>query len=626
MTRHLLCLALTTALGCGACRAAAPQPASGAAAASPLAAAAPATSPPLTLDASKQAALVARASALRDLDFQGPSPTFEAVAASHLPTPAATWPEPVQREVALLGQLLWGQAWRWQGLGSPGEHLASYDPATHRLRYAASHPDEAAVSDAILAALARALVAPRVSPQGPCVSVDHCLARWVSEQAHAQLVRALHEASAAYPELDVDRLAQRPELVRALPRYGAALDALERAPGPQAHVEAMLMREGLGLATAMLRAQRYSGLDLLTTEALPSTILVAQPQRWMRGESAGRWLWPSASVAAMEGQGMVLEHQGRGGAALMTLWAGEGVARFDARHIWGALREDALQVWRRPGGGQALIWAAQWQSPAHAAMMAQVLRRAAQQHASPASDSPGEHELLHQGLYTALVVWRGQPRGPLDLSALLAGTRVTFEPREDALTLRYTPALLDRLVEAAQGASLSERDRWSAPGLGLTMELGALRSAGWDVQLNRQPGVAWYARSQGQLIQLHVEARELDSPGFESAAAQDRLRQQLTQSAAGLSVTALRPFKHALGPAYELDLEAGDRRWMMWHIAHGEVRLTLSVEAQAPQLLAASKLALELLPTLAAQADASPAEPARDDPEGVLRFQVEPAP
>lgn len=605
-----LCAMLVTALGCGACRATSSQ----APAQTPIKD--DASSPSPQADASmKLEPLMARVAKWQDREFKAPI-KLVAMPAKTL-EPSARWSAATAREAALLGTMLWGDKAAITQPVLVRERLARFDPELGQLQYASQHEDERALKDAIIAALATALRWQHFgSSPAPCAGVDQCLASWISDQAHVQFVLAMEEAErASSGRITAAQLAQRPELVRQLPIYGQGLTSLEQRASLNSFLEVMPAREGLGLATALYRAQGLNALELLASQPLGSTTLIAQPARWMSGEDVGRWSWPQETAQQLKGQGYELEHQGRAGAALLGAWvAAKQALRVDALQLMGLLREDGLQVWRRADGERFLIWVMHWQSPAIAQQAQLVLESALQHHGAALKGS--SVQLITEGLSSILTL-SPQDQRPVQASEF-AAARVVFPPREGAIPLKYEPALMDQLLGAPAQTTYAQ-GQWIDSTLGLEMTLGTLAQKGWDVQINRRPGVRWYARTGSSVAQLHLELAELFGPEFSSSAYQDKLTASLRTSAAGVSSVTIKAFDHPLGPGYELNVDAGPRRWMVWHIAHDQLRLTLSVEAEQGRFAQDSQQVVALLPTL----KSSHAPSTAHDDDGVINFKIE---
>lgn len=607
-----LCAMLVTVLGCGACRATSSQ--------------APAQTPPLKDNANvaqaanagssmKLDALMARVVKWQDRKFKAPI-KLVAEASKTLTSSPSRWSAAVERDAALLGTMLWGdkEAIKQPILGR--QRLARFEPKLGQILYASQHDDERALEAAIVAELAVALRWQHFgSSDAPCAGVDQCLAGWISDQAHVQFVLAMDEAEQRSPNaITAQQLAERPELVRQLPAYGQALASLERRETLSAFLEVMPAREGLGLATALYRAQGWNALELLASQSPGSTTLIAQPSRWMGGEDVGRWSWPAQTKAQLKAQGFELEHQGHVGAALLGAWiAADERSRIDALQLMGLMREDGVQVWRRGDDARLLVWVMHWQSPTIAQQAQLVLERALRHHSpSLKASSP---QIITQGLSSIFVL---SPQGQ-SLSSIseLGQARVVFPPREGAIPLKYEPALMDQLFAAPAKTSYTQ-GQWVDPTLGLEMTLGSLAKQGWDVQINHRPGVRWYARTDSSVAQLHVELSEVFGPEFSAQAYQDKLKASLSTSAAGVSEVTLKAFEHPLGPGYEITVDAGQRRWMVWHIAHEQLRLTLSVEAEQRRFAQDSQQVVALLPTLKSSHDH-----ADSDDVGIINFKIE---
>ena len=179
----------------------------------------------------------------------------------------------MERDAALLGTMLWGDKGAIKQPVLARQRLARFDPRLGQLLYASQHDDERALEAAIIAELAVALRWQHFGgSDAPCAGVDQCLAGWISDQAHVQFVLAMDEADQRSPGvITAQQLAARPELVRQLPAYGQALASLERREALSAFLEVMPAREGLGLATALYRAQGWNALELLASQSPGST-------------------------------------------------------------------------------------------------------------------------------------------------------------------------------------------------------------------------------------------------------------------------------------------------------------------------------------------------------------------
>lgn len=612
-----LCIALSmTLLGCNACRSsAAPAPAQSSANAPALTSH---TAAPLPQE--ELAALIALAQRSQDREFKQ-APVLVASALETLEAKPLAWPNATIEAARVIGLMLWADDAAIKPFTPQRAQLARYDHDSKQLIYASRHTDRDALKRALVAALVDALRAEHFGVISPkCSTVDECLAGWIALQAQPQLglaVLALDEQGGE--PISAQRLSQRPELVRRLSSYNDPLVRWEQRADLASWAQAAAAREGFGFATALMRAQGYNALELLNASQPTTTTLIQQPARWFAGEGAGRWRWPEAAAVGLEQAGFRLEHESRLGATLTGMWfAQRPELQGLARQLPAALFDDGLQIWRRADQERALVWVAQWQTPELAKVAGDAMRQVAQDITQ--RDPQLQYESLQSGLKTVLVLSHKLPAKPaLDVSAYLIDTRVLFPQREDVVPLRYSPVILDRMFMDHEAATLDPSHTFTSPALGLTMALDALAKQGWDVQLNRRPGVRWYARHQGSTAQLHADLIDPLGPAFEDKAYQDALVERIVKTLPQGQLKAIKPFKHPVGAGYELEITAQGRQMMIWHIlSQDELLLTLSVDASESSFAAHSAQVVATLPTL----KLTTARPAQDD--GVLEFKVEP--
>ena len=132
-----------------------------------------------------------------------------------------------------------------------------------QVHYASRHSDARALERAVFFATAQALDA-QYAPAGAARA--DALAQGVRARASALFALSLWELRKDHPTLSMQTLAQRPELVHQADTWVSGVLA-RRDASWGTHLNAGQARLGLGLASAMARAQGWSGVELLQAQA-----------------------------------------------------------------------------------------------------------------------------------------------------------------------------------------------------------------------------------------------------------------------------------------------------------------------------------------------------------------------
>ena len=647
----LLMLCVMGMMACGACRTSTPQPDDEGS--RPEAAAQPAP----TVSPDQLEALIARVEALRDRRFVH-RPTLDPVPAARLePDPA-----PLEGAAALerraLGRFLFGEPaeakapLRWPRPARA--RLARRDPAGRTITYAAACEDAQALEGAVLAALVDALNRQHFGAPEPPPGLDARIAAEAVRRGDEAFVVALDRLRRAHPdqEIPASLLARRPELAWRQPGHLRGLHGEGDEPGLGHAARRYAQREGLGLVAALVRGHGWSGVEVAAQQPPSHSGVVVGPARWMGGEGPGQLRWPDAIAEGWAARDWVEQHRAPVGPALVAAWLEQTQAApaQAIRAVPAAWRAGQWRLWRR-GDQQRFVWVTQWEAPTAAGAVAEMCSAALRAAHGGQDDHEGgalRHAVVHDGLNVAVVV-TSQPELELEpVATAAAGAHVTFGARQ-GVPLEYVPSDAERLVRGAAqmtlhgvqpGARAGGADEagvegdeplaWEDPALGLRADLSALE--GWDVQLDRQGLIRWWARRDGVLVQLTAELDDPLGPSFGTEPYTAQLEQALTTSLHQAEVVARqRAEDHPVGPLLGLrvegQLQTQPRVIQLWHMRRGRARVTLSVNAPrgaqtSPEL---ARLLLEGLAPLDTDAEGgahAAKEPAARG-QGVLEFRVE---
>ncbi|RAL24784.1 hypothetical protein DL240_00815 [Lujinxingia litoralis] len=584
----------------------------------------------------ESAQVVARAAELRDRGYGG---EVEVVRGESV-APGRGLGEGIEEERARLSQALFGDAEALQlsvdrGWSSRAEARAGEQGAMRVIqegdgevsRWASAMASSVALESQVFGALETA------------GSVDGWLAQQVVRSAGPMFASTLALAEAQGMELDGALLARRPDLAERVAGVNEVMAAGEGASVERA-LGALVMREALGLAAALYRAQGWGGVEWGRVEGSGQSVDVVRPDRWMGGDGEAVWQWPEAFEAVQQARRWELIGQGRVGPLLTSVWLEEVLDARGARSIFGAWLADSYRVYRSPGGGEeGFVWLSAWRTPHEAQQVAAAMEQALV--ARQGEGAGARTRVAVQGLHVALTSYtEAQDPGHLDDEVkALAGAALAFLPEEPA-PLRFVPTTYERYVEAAQEARL-EGERWQDPASGWTMSLEALD--GWQVQKSDEVHVRWFATHEdGALAQWTTELVDPLGAAFGSDDYVAGLKEAFARSVQGSEPEVQVSAEGEGGPRVSLaatgEIDGRAIELQLWQWERGEVLTSYSVQAPADgvgERLAEVALALESLELYgealvperergeAEGGAAGGAEGRGAEAEGILEFRVE---
>lgn len=560
-------------------------------------------------------------SRLRDRPWKRPV-TLEAVDVQVLPVPKdKRSPQKLERQ--RVAQMLVNQPAGLEPVPWTLHRVAQVDPKANIIRYAKQHADVEALKRAIFFAGVEALDQQYDTTRKSPRSFDEQRAQNMAHLASPMFALALYDLQKKYPKITATELANRPELVRQHGWLGEHLKAMETNRQWSSQLQTHRMNFALGLATAMYRAQGWSGVELIRAQLPQGTLQVSNPSSWMGAQALGQWSMPDAWQKQMGQQGWFVEHRGQLGPMLFSFWLGRDEQFYrEAMMLPLTLQADQYMIYRKQDH-RALIWLMQWDTPSWASSVKKTIESiiAKQKLAKKANakDKTPQIEVLQDGVMTAIIIHTDGASVPDVKPSLKA--RVTYSKTEN-FPVTYVPAHLDRWAAGMTRSTFdAKRAQWVDPMVKLQAKLDAVPKS-WKIQLNRRGSLRWYARGKAEMIQLVLElSKPLESP-FDSKAYAKQLQTNLTKSLSEAKVSHFKRIKHNLGPAYEVTIDGklGGKatRLSIWHIAHDGYLLTLSATAPPKRHAAVSQVAAKILPTLSSTSQSTPKA------KGIQQFKVEP--
>ena len=453
-----------------------------------------------------------------------------------------------------------------------------------QVHYAARHPDASALKRAVFFAAVEALDAQYAPEEG---SQEASGAR-----AGGMFTLALWQLQRTHPKLTLEVLAQRPELARRDPAVAAMLRPEDTSWG--AHLNASRARLGLGLASAMARAQGWGGVELLQAQSPQDTLGLMQPAAWMAGQDPAQWVWSGTWLKAAEAAGWVPSEQPALGPLVLEYWLERHpqVTSQVAATLPLGLQAQQARVFAHPKG-RALVWMMQWKTPHWANEAKRLFESMAGTY-----EVQGQRMQVHaSGLMTALVVrptsasWLAPPQ----MNALF-DTRVRY-PTSNRFALTYSAPLLDRLLSGAEHSTLQE-GTWRDPDVGLSADVSAL-GQGWKVQKNTKGGLRWYARADDGMIQLSLEVFDPLGPAWGSPQSIDPIVQNLLGALPQGALVSKKAIKHPIGEGVEMVFTSKAQgvasTWSVWILEYNGALVTLSASSTTPSHGVVSQLAARVL-------------------------------
>ncbi len=550
-------------------------------------------------------ALSERVSKRRDRAWKRP-PVWASREVEALDPPAREAPEGAGEEAALLFEALLGVRGAGFTLGAPARaKYAYYDEGKDELVFAAKAPREA-LEVALAAALGEALLAQYYEPGGGAGAWDAWLARRTLSDGEAMMAALLESL-----DTTADVSSDRPDLLERAPLVRSWALGHEGDIGSSVH--GFTHRVGLGMVNAMYRSQGWSGVELLSAAPPEATVSAARHGEWMNGQAAPRWTWPTGLDDGMARQGLEIERSGSAGATTIAAIVEANGATITSLALAMAMRGDHY-VSYAGDGERVVVWASQWETPTVAVeAQAQVEKLLA------AREGGGRRSRVwRDGLDLVVAVALESPDAPLEIAERALDATVEF-PARGEFPVAYTNSATEKVLLGRELASYDADDgAWSEPTLGVKMDLSALGD-GWKVDLNDRGLLRWFARREGQLVQLSVELSDpLAEDGFEAPEYASNLAEAMGKAIPGATAKAEHT-AYPFGKVIEVRVDGAAERMRVVHFRKGTILFTYSVRGPAEEFDALWRSAAGALSTLQGLSTGAPG-----DGEGTPEYTIEP--
>lgn len=597
--------------------------------------------------------LVERAQRARDRDLKMP-PRIDVVDSFDTPgtgvAGGAALPE-IRPEVDLLSRTLFdiapAQA-RSDLPRPPWQAIARYDAADNRIVCAPANASPEQVEASVIAALIEAIDAQHTPERArPPTSWDAALAANIARRATVFFAMMSDELTRAHPEANLDLLARRPELAASLGSPGAWLDfstdSGTSAAKLRARQQSLMNRDAWKFAAALYRANGWSGVELARATPPTSTLDLARPDLWMRGEPVGEWKWPEGDDSQRS-----RAKAGSVGPGLISIWLEDAIDPRLAQSVFAGYVSDAYRAYpaaqrdAQPRASEHFEWLSMWSTSGSAEQIAGAFEKRLRQRFSSHDLANPPFVVFTKGLVVGVII--GDP--PEDAAAqerrrarathLLDAHHLALRPRAP-MPLEFHPTRADDLVAQMARATLDARV-WQDPATNLRMDLTALGD-GWQVQQPDLSELRWFARHQdGTLLQLSVALDNPLGPSLASDAYRDALANSLLASMKGgtrekeevLSRPTPAPDGVFTVPGLVLQLRGGidgqQRVLKLWTFQRGDLILSYSLQSPPAQFDDHEKLAAAILAAAQNLRD-EPVEQrggeAPDAPMGGIEYRVE---
>jgi len=481
----------------------------------------PETSKTADLSEAYIAKLIARAEKARDRPLQT-RPTFLAVEKLDKPTRSQI------PERQLLSNTLFGFGDLPNDFNprQPYQHIARYEREANRIVYVTAQNNEAEVALGLIAAIVSAIDAQNFEAPGTANSWDEALSQAVSREATVLFALASDMLGQGHPDISIELLASRPELVTNLPyladwmAYGdpASSGAKSGQPGVLSRrAQRFITREAWQLAAALYRSGGWSGVELSGAMSPTQTADIVRPDQWMRGAPVGKWTWPE------DGEINNAPQRGSVGPALISIWLEDVVDARLTQSLFAGYLSDAYRYFEdgAPDNSARFEWLTLWDSPSSASQVAAAFEQRLRERFGARDEAPssGRYSVFAEGLMVGVIIEDGADSDALRTARraraehLLKAHKVELLPRPP-LPFTFVPTRRDEL--AASASTLNERV-WQGAASNLRIDLTALGD-GWRVQTPDAGSLRWFASHQdGALLQLSVELDNPLGPDFESA-------------------------------------------------------------------------------------------------------------
>lgn len=609
----------------------------------------PETTRAAALSEAQIARLIERAEKARDRPLQT-RPSF--VAVERLDEP--TGPQPAAGE--LLGRTLFdfGDAREHVDPRPPYARIARFEPDANRIVYAPGTHDQQQVSVALIAALVSAIDAQNFEAPPAASSWDEALTQAVVREATVLFSLASDLLAQHHPDISIDLLARRPELVTNLPYLGdwmayepASSAATSEQPGVLSQrIQRFVTRQAWQLAAALYRSNGWSGVELAGAMRPAQTADIVRPDQWMRGAPVGQWTWPEEVADARNKPDAPRPHRGSVGPALISIWLEDVVDARLTQSLFAGYLSDAYRYYEdgsKPASAR-FEWLLLWDSPSSASQVAAAFeqRLRARFGAHDGAQSTGRFSVSVEGLTVGVIIEAGadsQERRQARRARathLLKQHSVDLMPRTP-LPTTFVPTRRDAL--AASTSALNERV-WQDSAANLRMDLTPLGQQ-WRVQRPDAGTLRWFAsHPDGALLQLSVELDNPLGPDFESTQYREKIRDAFTQSLDEPTVEFLRGNDAKLSGALDDPglvlrlrgrLNQQHRSLQLWQFHRGDLLVTYSLQAPPESFLAHLEKATAILASSArvqskSQRDADIGEDTERhtaEPAGRIEYQVE---
>ena len=526
--------------------------------------------------------------------------------------------------------------------------LARYDRETNRIVFKGDPRTDDEVAFAISMAANFAIEELAFDELGEADSVDQWLTLEVIRRAGPAFVSAVHKADRFDVGVDLDDLAERPELSAYIPGVGERLDSVEPAQEMPDEMEPpegtdyfeqalqqLTLRKAISLGSALYRAGEWPGVEWGRVESPAMSDHIVRPQRWLDGDGASQWTWPEGFEDHRQEEGWSKEREGRVGPAMMSLWVEGLVGARAARTLYSGFMADDYRIYTRGEGEEqetVFNWLSAWETP-HDAQEIGTAAEAVLGHYLGHEHRQSRFRVAVQGVNVAVSIY-DQDREPDFLDAeveLLSAARTGYLSGESA-PFAFSPTLYDRYAAMAGEATMDlDQEEWIDPAAGWRTEVDALD--GWTVQRTDEAHVRWFANHpDGALIQWTTELINPLETEFGSEEYLDELATTFASSVDSDEDPDIQVTSMPADPTLEMEviglIDGRPLVLYLWQWQRGDVLVTFSIqgpEASFGDRFGEARSVLKKLETHGepvqqreVTADVDPSED-----EGIIEFRVD---
>lgn len=558
-------------------------------------------------------------------------------------------PEPVRQEWRDLAPLLFGDdSLELSADDGRWAQRVGYDAANQRLLFGADLREDEETMFAI-SMVANAVLEDEALGALPEVeSVDGWLSREIIRRSGPAFVSSVVQAEQLGVALDVDDLADRPELAVHLPGLGDRLVAIERDAELVGHTEApegtaffdaalqqMILRKSLALGSTLYRTGGWPAVEWGRSEPPMKTQHVVRPQRWFDGDGPAQWEWPAEFEQQRQQEGWEEVRRGEVGPALTSVWLEGLVGARAARTIFGAWMADSYRIYTRSDGEEEQIafnWLTTWETP-HDAQEIGSAMGAVLGHYLGHEHQERRFRVAVQGVNVAVSVYTTdqQTEEINDEVELLTQARTGYLPADGA-PFEFAPTLYDRYVEQADESTLDlDAEKWTDAAAGWRVDIASLD--GWTVQRSNEAHVRWFANHRdGTLIQWTTELIDPMEPEFGSDVYLQGLSEAFAGSVSAQEEPTVNIIADPVDPMVEMEvvglIEGRPLVLHLWQWKRGDVLVSFSV--QGPEQFFGDRFgeAQSVLSSLEYHGDAveqriTEVQSDPGDDEGIIEFRVD---